>query len=110
MTASPYMRVLGGDERTELKLSQDHDPFMVDVPGFGVMIVGAARSNEPIVRLVPAEWWALVVQPDSTGHFSRKSATHPREVKVTDEALEIELYPGHDGERLVVVIPLEIVQ
>lgn len=99
------MRVLAGDTQP-LEFIKDDEPFQVDVPGFGALLVGKVRSDAQIVRLAGDQWTALLVQRDATGRYSKDGGHHPRDVIVTDEGrLEVELLPNvSDEERLVVVI------
>lgn len=86
---------------------QDHDPFMVRVPGFGVCMVGQARADgEPILRAGQPQWMALVVAPRANGTYGPGSRRTPRDVRVADDGrLEVELLPNSSNEdRIVVVI------
>lgn len=99
------MRDLHGQTRP-LKVAQGHDPYMVEVPGFGMLVVGQMSDQALIVRLAQ-RWSALLVQPDREGRFSPQSNKAPREVRVTSTGVEVELLPNPSGEdRLVVVLRL----
>jgi hypothetical protein len=81
------------------------DPYMVEVPAFGVLIIGSLRVDEPIARLTP-QWRALLVQPDAEHRIGPASNHVPYDVTVGDDGtLEVELLPNASGEdRLVVVV------
>ncbi len=89
--------VLGGT--TPLVISQAHEPYMIDVPGFGVLIIRKIEPNK--------EWKAILVQPDENNNFSSSSNKIPREVRLTDVGIEVEILPNPFKEdRLVVCLNL----
>lgn len=99
------MRTFGQGETPLEILDEDADHYQVGVPGFGVVIIGTAKSQEQIVRLGNPEHLALLVQPDAAGGFSRDSNQVTRKVDVVDDRLEVELLPNSSGEpRLTVVV------
>ncbi len=84
---------------TPLVISQAHEPYMIDVPGYGVLIIGKVKSND--------QWQAILVQPDQNNQFSEESNKVYRVVRITDIGLEVEILPNPAKEdRLVVCLKL----
>lgn len=99
--SSAQMRVLDGRQVNDLEfvLGQDHNPYQVRVPGFGVLIIARRYADNA--------WRALLVQPDPHGGYSEESPKLEREAVVVDTGdVEVELLPGREGrgDRLVVVL------
>jgi hypothetical protein len=76
----------------------------IEVPCFGVLLVGQITSTELIDRLTP-QWRAMLVQPDSKGNFSQESKHIEFQPRVVDNRVEIELL--YKADRLTVVLMLE---
>lgn len=119
--ATAGMRVLGRDADGVRLLGRDKDlvplqfveddechgstnPYMIQVPAFGVLVIARVPVHEPIVRIVPPKWIALLIQPDPNGEFSEQSAKHARHAVEAGNHVDVELLPGHGGQRLVVVL------
>lgn len=94
---SAVMRPFGLDPEQSLEVIDLGKRVVgIGIPSFGHLVIGPARSNEPIVRLVE-HWIAVLAQP--SGNRVR------RDVRVQDGRLEVELLPNTSGEdRLLVVI------
>lgn len=102
MSAAAWLRDLNGNERpaewvTDGTVTRDTDPYMVRVPGFGVVMIGRATTGRH-------EWRALLVQPRADGTYGPGAARHPRDVVEKDGRLEIDLLPNTSGEDRIVVV------
>lgn len=105
--SSARMRALGGEVvDLELVAGAEGPTLQVQIPMFGVLLVGEVQSEELIARLGPGTWRALLVQPDSRGYYSDQSRKVEYEATRTESGdVEVELLPNTSGEeRLVVVV------
>lgn len=88
-------------EITPLDVVQSRDPVIVEVPVLGHVVIGEARSSEPIVCLAE-HYMAALAQPGDDG----EPRLIPRDVVlVDDDSIEVELLPNSSGEdRLVACV------
>lgn len=92
----------------QLASAERNKPLIVEVPGFGHLVVGQApTTNEPIVSLAPPTYLVVLAQPNGDG----EPVLHPRDFVKTEHGIEVELLPNRSGEdRLVVCVPWDMLE
>ncbi len=92
------------DDVTTLEVNTgENEEAQIEVPGFGVLLVGKVTSDELIDRLV-SQWKAILVQPDDKGMFSSKSSHIRLPAKVVLAHVEIDI-PNKADRLTVILVP-----
>ncbi len=91
------------DDVTTLEVNTgESGEAQIEVPGFGVLLVGKVTSPDPLMPR--SEWKTILVQPDDKGMFSSKSSHIRLPAKIVLAHVEIDI-PNKEDRLTVILVP-----